>query len=752
MRKLVFFSAGIVSCLSSVSFAQEDMLCKRSTQDVFLPFAVYPEEPEVQVEADTAQIRQSGTSVFTGNVDVIRGGQQLNADHARYNQQTGEVHASGNVRLRDSDIVLRAQEAEWSMVDDEGALLDVEYQTREMHARGRADNVYRQGMSWTSMKNATYTTCMEGDDTWLLSAGRVYLDHDSAVGEATNVVVRVKGVPIFYTPYINFPLNDERKSGFLPPSIGNSSKNGFDVSTPYYWNIAPNRDATITPRYMGDRGLLLSGQYRYLYEGGEGQIEAGFLSSDNKRRDGELLNPNYRDDRKHFTLQHLGDSGSNWFTEVDYNYVSDRQYLEDFGTNLSLTSTTHLNRLLRVGYSNPNWTLNARLHGYQTVADVSRPYQRLPQIVFRGNLPDQAFGLSYEMKAEYVMFDHSDRVRGQRVDLEPGISLPMGTPGMFLTPRVAVRHTRYDLNNTGDTDFNRNINRTLPVLSLDSGLFFERPLSFRNGRYTQTLEPRAFYLYIPERNQDRIPVFDTNLRTFGMASLFSHDRFTGTDRVGDANQLTVGLTSRFINNRTGREGFRMTVGQIRYFTDRDVVLPDRGEVGRRSDSDIVAEVVAAVTRSWSVAGEMQWDARDSKSSMSSAQIRYRGDDGGVFNIGHRYRRDSSNFLEGLEQIDVSAALPVNERWSVIGRYYRSIKDGRNLEMLAGFEYRSCCWATRLVYRDYLKYSFNDAFDDAPRNSDRRDKAIFLEFELKGLGSFGKRSDSLLQRSIIGYQN
>lgn len=738
MRKRVFIFAGIVSCLSTVSLAQDDMICKRTTQDVFLPFGIYDDQDLVQLESDSAQIRQTGTSVFIGNVDVLHGGQQLNADYATYNQQTGELRASGNVRVRDTDMVLQGEEGEWSMVDDEGAMLNVNYQTREMNARGRADNVFRQGVSWTSMKNATYTTCPHGDNAWLLSAGRVYLDHDSAVGEATNVVLRVKGLPVFYTPYISFPLDDERKSGFLTPSIGTSSKNGFDATTPYYWNIAPNRDATITPRYMADRGLMLSGQYRYLYQRGAGQIEAGLLSSDRKQRDGEVLNPNYRDDRKHFSLQHQGRTASNWLTQVDYNYVSDQQYLEDFGNNLTISSTTHLNRLLLVGYSSQNWTLDARLHGYQTVADVIKPYQRLPQIVFRSTLPDQAYGLTYETRAEYVLFDHSDRVDGQRVDLEPAISLPMATPGVFFTPRVALRHTRYDLNNTSNTNFDTTITRTLPVLSLDSGLFFDRPLSFRGSSFTQTLEPRAFYLYIPERNQESIPVFDTSVRQFARASLYTYDRFTGPDRVGDANQLTVGVTSRFINNRTGREGFRMSIGQIRYFTNRDVSLPNGLGAEQRSGSDIVAEVVAAIARGWSVAGEMQWDTQQDHSSESSVQLRYRGDDGGIFNVGHRYRRDS------LEQLDVSTALPVSPRWSVVGRYYRSIRDSRNLEMLAGFEYRSCCWATRLVYRDYLKYS------GPTRDSDRRDKAIFLEFELNGLGSFGQSSDVLLQRSIIGY--
>jgi LPS-assembly protein len=290
--------------------------------------------------------------------------------------------------------------------------------------------------------------------------------------------------------------------------------------------------------------------------------------------------------------------------------------------------------------------------------------------------------------------------------------------------------------------FDDSASRSVPIASFDTGLFFERELDIGNGSYIQTLEPRAFYLYIPERDQSDIPDFDTSLSTFNMIRLFSYDRFIGGDRIGDANQLSLAVTSRFINQTTGDEALRLTVGQIRYFDDREVTLPNR-QVETDNDSDMILEAVAFINNEWSASGELQWDAGDSQTSMSSVGMRYRGEAGGIFNISHRYREEDNltNRIEGLEQVDVSAQVPLGERWQLFGRWYRSLDQKRTLETLAGVQYDSCCWATRVALRNYV----NDAFDDD------RNLAIYFQIELKGLGAFGKKSDSLLERSIRGYE-
>lgn len=743
MRKLIAFYTVTLSCFSSIAMAESSMWqqCAPTSDKDFLPMIEIANPGMVDVQADEAQLVEGGTSIFTGNVIVSRDDQELTADRATYNRLTGNITASGNMQMRDPEIILNAGRAEWSVNKDEGALIDAKYRLKQMHARGASSHVFRQGQLVTNLKNATYTTCSEGNDFWFLEVSEVTLDHEEAVGEAANVVIRVADMPVFYTPYINFPLNDKRKSGFLIPSIGSSDETGFDVRTPYYWNIGPNRDATLTPRYMSDRGLLLDGEYRYLYQRGEGQINAGFLSSDNLKKNGDDLNPYYQEDRKYFSLQHEGNFAKRWHNNVDYNYLSDDDYLEDFGSSLSLSSTTHINRRLDVGYSGDNWRFVGRLQGYQTLTDVAKPYQRLPQLLLTGDLPDQAFGLTYGMRAEYVDFDHDDKIAGQRIDLEPSVSLPVQSAAAFFTPRVALKHTRYDLDDNAATTTDKTPSRTLPITSVDSGLFFERELNFSDNNYIQTLEPRAFYLYIPERDQQGLPDFDTSLRTFNMGQLFAYNRFSGTDRLGDANQLSLALTSRFIDTQTGRENFRASIGQIQYFRDREVTLPT-GSEATRSESDMIAEIAASITENWTARGEIQWDTDSNMSNMSSAQLRYRADNGVLLNLSHRYRREGVTVLEGLEQADISARVPINKQWSMVGRYYHSFKQNRTLEGLAGIEYDSCCWASRLVVRNYI----NDASDDD------RNLAIMFQMELKGLGNFGQKAERVLERSILGYES
>lgn len=738
MRKLFIFSTTPLFCMASIAMAGSTWQhCDLIVDTGFLPYVVYSEESIVDVKADNVQVVEKGTSVFTGNVEITRGGQELRADRITYTQASGDVAARGNVQVRDSEIILNAEQAEWFLARDEGSMINAEYRLRESHARGEARYVHRQGIATTTLKNSSYTTCAPGDNAWRLDSSKVTLGHEQAVGVARNVVVRLGNVPVFYTPYINFPLNDERKSGFLIPSIGNSDETGFDVSTPYYWNIAPDKDATLTPRYMSERGLMLMGEYRYLYERGEGKINAGFLDSDDLKNDGDNINPFYKEDRKHFSLQHNGRIASHWRNNVDYNYVSDDAYLEDFGSNLSLASTTHLNRKFETIYLGDNWNFTGRLQGYQTLTGVEKPYQRLPQLLLRGTYPDQAMGLNYGVTAEYVDFDHDDKIVGQRFDLEPSVSLPLSTAATFITPRIALRHTRYDLDDNVTTTIDKKPTRTLPIASIDSGLFFERAMG---DNYIHTLEPRAFYLYIPERDQADIPDFDSSLRTFSMGQLFAHNRFSGSDRIGDTSQLSLALTTRILDQQTGRENFRFSLGQIQYFKDRKVTL-DNNVIETRSHSDMVAEVAAAIAKEWTVRGEIQWDPDGNTSNMSAIQLRYRGENGGLFNISQRYRRDNVSNLEGLEQVDISARVPINKQWNMVGRWYRSLKDSRTLEGLVGLEYDSCCWATRVVVRNYI----NGASDDD------RNLAILFQIELKGLGNFGKKTDTLLERSILGYR-
>ena len=721
--------------------AKQDTLpyCDLTKNTGFLSATSRVDEKLVDVQADNAQLVGKGTSIFKGNVVVKRGGQELTTDRATYNQSSGIVTAQNRMRLRDKNIILDAEQAEWSLNSDEGVLIDAEYLLRRSHARGKANYVSKNGASETDLYSASYTTCLKDDNFWSLKASEVNLDHKKAVGSATDVIVRIKDVPVFYTPYITFALDDERKSGLLVPSIGSSSETGLDIQTPFYWNIAPGSDATITPRYMSDRGLQINGEYRYIYEQGNGEVNLGFLESDDLKSDSDLINPFYGKDRKHLSLKHGSRFKSGWSSYIDYNYVSDSAYLEDFGSNLSLASTTHLKRGLKVNYNGSNWVFKGKLQGYQTITNTTKPYQRLPQLMLKGTVPDHYLGLSYGLHAEFTEFDHADLVAGRRIHIEPSMSLPLQSAAAFMTSRVSLKHTSYDLNANTVGLSDNSPSRTLPVLSVDTGLFFERDMTISNTSYIHTIEPRAFYLYVPDRDQSDIPIFDSSMRTFHFGSLFAHNHFSGNDRVGDANRLSMALTSRIINPETGKVHLRASLGKIQHFQDRDVVMPSMKK-GTRTDSDMVAEVSAAIAKDWAFRGELQWNPHGNTSNLSALQLRYRGDKQQLLNISHRYRRDGTSPLNGIEQVDISGRLPISNQWSVVGRYYRSIREGSLLEGLAGVEYQSCCWATRLVIRDYV----NDAFDQD------RNLALMFQVELKGLGNFGKRTDALLGRSILGY--
>ena len=741
MRKLIVLSMVALSCFNASVMAKQDTLpyCDLTKNTGFLSATTRVDEKLVDVQADNAQLVGKGTSIFKGNVVVKRGGQELTTDRATYNQSSGIVTAQNRMRLRDKNIILDAEQAEWSLNSDEGVLIDAEYLLRRSHARGKANYVSKNGASETDLYSASYTTCLKDDNFWSLKASEVNLDHKEAVGSATDVIVRIKDVPVFYTPYITFALDDERKSGLLVPSIGSSSETGLDIQTPFYWNIAPGSDVTITPRYMSDRGLQINGEYRYIYEQGKGEVNLGFLESDDLKNDSDLINPFYGEDRKHLSLKHSSRFKSGWSSYIDYNYVSDSAYLEDFGSNLSLASTTHLKRGLKVNYNGNNWVFKGKIQGYQTITNTTKPYQRLPQLMLKGTVPDHYLGLSYGLHAEFTEFDHADLVAGRRIHIEPSMSLPLQSAAAFMTSRVSLKHTSYDLNANTVGLRDNSPSRTLPVLSVDTGLFFERDMTISNTSYIHTIEPRAFYLYVPDRDQSDIPIFDSSMRTFHFGSLFAHNHFSGNDRVGDANRLSMALTSRIINPETGQVHLRASLGKIQHFQDRDVVMPSMKK-GTRTDSDMVAEVSAAIAKDWAFRGELQWNPHGNTSNLSALQLRYRGDKQQLLNISHRYRRDGTSPLNGIEQVDISGRLPISNQWSVVGRYYRSIREGSLLEGLAGVEYQSCCWATRLVIRDYV----NDASDQD------RNLALMFQVELKGLGNFGKRTDALLGRSILGY--
>lgn len=690
-----------------------------------------PELPDAdlvgsELAADQAEVLQGQTYVLTGNAVVDRAGRRVQADRIRYNESQGLVEADGNVQLDEARMRITGSSANLQIDTDQGELQDVQYEIYAQHARGSAERARQESKTRKSFAQATYTTCDENREAWRLNAREVTLKQEEGVGTAHHVWLQLGNVPVLYTPYISFPIDDRRKSGLLVPSWGSSQNGGTEVTAPYYWNIAPNYDATITPRILSKRGVQLGTEFRYLQPGSSGELGVEYLPADSEYND---------QDRSLLRIDHRGQPLPRLTTDIHATNVSDDQYFEDLGTSLAVSSTTHLERLAQASYFGRGWTLTGRAQDYQTVDSTilpaNRPYKRLPQVLFSANPRTRPYGLELDLYSEAVQFDQDDRVTGTRFDLKPMVRLPLGGAAWFVTPAAGVRYTQYSLDDQA-AGLPDSPDRTTPIASLDTGLFFERNTQLFGNGLLQTLEPRAFYLYVPHEDQAELPVFDTSLRDFSFQQMFDDNRFSGADRMGDANQLTLAVTSRLLDPDTGTQHASLSLGEIYYFRDREVTLPGQ-PLEDQSTSNLVAELDLRLSQSWKTIAGLQWDPSESKTERASLRLQYRPDPRYLWNLSYRYRSGQ------LEQIDTSALWYFTPRWHGVMRWNYSLPERELLETLAGIEYESCCWTLRILGRSYLS-------DTQGEHND----AILLQLELKGLTSIGDPIESLLENGILGY--
>jgi len=698
------------------------------------PAAVMPEVPAggeespINLYADTAE--SSGQQIFTlrGNAVVLYGAQRLEADSLTYDMNDGAVDALGNLHYSRPGLLVNGARARLFPDEKRGVLYDADYALPEQHGRGEAETVHLLDAHHQQLDQATYTTCPPGNSDWLLSARQVDIDTQDGLGVAHHASMRLRGMPVLYTPYISFPIDGRRRSGLLVPKIGASQETGLDVSVPYYWNIAPNYDATLMPRVMSDRGVMMNGEFRYLTHKDEGMLRAEYLPSDNKYDDKSRSLVSFED--KGHPMPHLT-------TRVDASNVSDKQYFQDLGTTLVQSSQSFLKREAEATYHGNRWTLDTRVLNFQTVdptvAVVDRPYTELPRVRFSAAPAQSLLGVHFNVDSEVTQFEKDKAVTGTRVDMLPQLSLPFERAAWYVKPSAGLRHTFYQLSDqpAGDPDSPQ---RTTAIADLDTGMFFDRAFAFGDSTYLQTLEPRLYYLYVPYKKQDDIPVFDTGNYDFNFWQLFQDNRFSGPDRMGDANQLTTALTTRVLDPQSGAQRLRASLGQITYFRDLKVTLPDE-PVTTDNSSDLIGELGVALSREWNVATELQWDPSATRTDRGDVLLQYRADRRQLVNLSYRYRRAT------LNQTDVSFLWPLGNAWHLVGRWNYSLDDSTTLETLAGFGYESCCWALQLVGRSYV----NDVNGD-------RTNGVYAQVEFKGLTSTGSQVDNLLERGILGYES
>jgi LPS-assembly protein len=761
-------ASAAVFCLLAAGAVRAADVCpappkhKRSTSAAIIP----SDDHLIRIETDEASLDiATGISVLTGHVQVHQDQRTISADRVTYDQKTGKVTVAGSVDFEDPRLGVKSSDGAYDALG--GGFFDqANFRIFDRSGRGYAKKMSVSPDGIVHMDTVRYTTCPVGNEDWTIQAHNLKLDTDAEQGIAHGVVMRFKDVPVFYTPYLAFPLGDDRQSGLLFPSFGHSGNNGYQLDVPYYFNLAPNYDATLTPGYLSKRGVQLGGEFRFLTEGSHGQLEENFLPNDSITNSDRYF--------VHFT--DITNIAPGLRFDTDISGVSDSNYFSDFAVGADQTSVTFLERQAEFLYYDDIWRIRAQAQNFQTI-DTSieagdRPYSRVPRIDAHGLFPVVG-GLELAVSSEVTNFIREVGPGGVRADFSPELRWDVRTAGYFFEPIVGYHVTQYDLQNAESGDPSTP-SRTLPWASLDTGLVFDRDAG-ANGQRIMTLEPRLMYTYIPYRNQDELPIFDTGLPDFNMVQLFRSNRYVGDDRIGDANQLAFALTSRLFNESTGTQYLSATLGEIRYFTLPRVLLPNEitqtlpgqtlptlpGQTSQQQlilpgfnlptlpgqtlttapqetaqtyhGSDIVTEISVQAYKNWSVNLDYQWNPYTSQTDKDEILVQYHPDPNKVINVGYRFQEDI------LKQYDVSIAWPIASRWNTVGRYVYSIQDHEVIEQLAGFEYKSCCWRIQVLQRRYLT-----------NRTGGLDTSVALQLELTGLSSVGKRSDTFLSREISGY--
>jgi LPS-assembly protein len=799
-------AAFIVSCLAAAGTVRAVDMCPAPPK-YQAPIAsdIAADDHRIHIDSDDAEVDADRNAVLNGRVKVRQDARSVTADSVTYNDKTGRVAVKGSVDFEDPKLRVRSDTGRYD-IDGTANFDKANFQLMDRNGRGYAKDIDVLPDGKLSLSQVRYTSCPVGNEDWLLQASSLNIDSKAQAGTAHNVTMRFKDVPIFYTPYISFPMGDERKSGLLFPSFGHSGNNGFELEVPYYFNLAPNYDLTLTPGLLSARGVQLAGQFRYLSANSHGQIDTTFLPNDAQ----------LHSDRAYFRFTNITDFKRGLRFDTDIASVSDSQYFEDFAVGSDQTSVTFLERRADLLYYDDVWRIRGELQNFQTI-DITvpypnsavpgtcsnpapatcdqRPYSRVPRIQANALWPVPGTQFELGLDSEAVNFVREVGPTGVRLNVAPELRWSSRGQGYFFEPAVGYDFTQYDLKNAADFGPNTpsTPTRTLPYARLDTGLVFERN-SGSQGQRTQTLEPRIVYSYVPYRNQDSLPVFDSGLPDLNLTELFRTNRYVGEDRIGDANQVALALTTRLFDHVSGAQYLSATIGQIRYFSIPRVGLPDatvlessgaalvtvpgvnplalpgqalvnaRGQIlmtapgqyvsglpfqalalagsGQPPNfpaSDLVADVSVTAYKHFSFNLDYLWNPYTSQTDKSEVSLQYRPDPSRVVNIGYRFQQNVLDQSVILKQWDGSVAWPIAAHWNTVGRWVYSLEDRKTIEQVAGFEYKSCCYRIQVVQRRYVT-----------NRSGGLDTSIALQLELTGLSSVGKRADSFLEQSIRGY--
>jgi LPS-assembly protein len=687
----------------------------------------------MRIEADNVNGQMDVLLKADGKVHAERDGQQFDADWLEYYVDKQYVRAGERAVMRQAGSTVEGDQLESYLDTKTGSAnhADFAFQDSGRTLRGKADILRMQGKGLYKLQGTRANTCDPNDDSWYLKASTIDLDYGRNVGVARHAHIEFQGVPILYTPWIDFPLDGGRKSGLLFPTIKTGS-DGLQLALPYYWNIAPNMDATITPTYMAKRGTMLGLEGRYLQPSYSGKVSTEQLEDSQTGSKRSLWKLEHSQ-----TLFGLLGAGVNATT------VSDNNYFKDFGDRNSAAANVNLLREAWLSYS-PGWAnVTLRAQRYQTLQDstgsVDIPYARLPQLVVTSNQQLGAFRMALD--SEITRFANNSKQEGLRSVLYPSVSWGLEQPWGFIRPKIGLHYTRYQLDSfKGQTA--RNLERTLPITSLDSGLVFERDSTLQDRSVSQTLEPRLYYVYIPSTDQSKLPNFDTSENDFNFAQLFSENRFSGYDRINAANQVTAALTSRILDNDSGQERLRVAVGQRFYLDKSDTTLAGTTTERKQGGSDLLLTLGSDLSSALRLDASYQYNQTLDKTERYNTQLRYNPSPGKALSVRYRFGRDeivgTSTQRDTLRQVDIAGQWPIVRKWYAVARQNYSLRDKKPLEQLVGIEYNQGCWSARVVAQRYVT------------DLTRTKNAVFLQLELKDLSSIGNNPLETLRLAIPGY--
>lgn len=770
-----------------------DNLCGGRYSEPDFPFADNPplSSAAIAISADQSTLStEDGKSHLKGQVLIAQGNRFLRADEAIMTRdintnQISTMTLAGQVKFIEPGLQFYCDHAVANFDTEEITLYNTDYYLLKRHAQGSTSLIRVDTDHSAHFADSSFSTCPKDNEIWSIYANRIDLNQTKGRGTATHARLHLLGAPIFYLPYINFPIDNRRQSGFLYPSFGNSSNSGFEMRVPYYWNIAPNHDMTITPRLLTDRGVQTQGRYRYLTASQKGEVRASLLPSDNKYtafkqdkryhhgRDGISVDDarvralDTGANRYALAWEHNTQLTDHWTANIDYHRVGDDNYFVDLGNSIHANGTERLKQQAELSYEDANWTSSLQVEEYQTLHPYLGPtrgelYRKQPQWFVNGNFYDVKELVDLSLIGEVTNFNHKPDPEnhqpfsaGYRLHVQPGISHTWSRPWGYLKPRMQWAFTAYDLSLADSDKALHKVaspTRNLPNADIDSGLFFERHTPFGLPTYRQTLEPRLYYHWVPYVDQNELLNFDSGVMAFSYDQMFRSNRFSGIDRIGDANQLTAAMTTRFIHDPSGTEKLRLSVGEIFYFQDRQVSLCDpfekagcqlREDPFRNDERSTIASFLQyQITPDWRTNAQYEWNPNDNQTQKTSGSLSYLDQDNRILHMGYEYvRRDlaevnlaGDNNHYSLQQTDLAFAWPLGPQWRAVSRWHYDIEQKQTLDTLGGFEYDNCCLGVAVFGSRYLRSA--DGIEDS-----KYAKAVFLQFMFKGLSTLNLNRDS-----------